>query len=300
MAKTKSKKIVFAYVPVLHSGYRRLFDRHIDADKFVLAGDVLKKELDYLRKDIRALPAEDIRDAVGAWYVDTDVVVENDVSLPSILDADEIVAPYEDITRQLLDDFSNKNIRYEKVFLRWHRDNVDEKQKINHETVSAGTFEKEVFAEALREAESTSEWYRRIGAVVAKDNKILLSARNRYGQSPHVVWSEGDPRDTSNRGKDIELSTSLHAERALVAEAARQGIALDGADMYVTTFPCPMCSKMIAASGFKRLYYLEGYVVLDGEDALSRGGVEIFKVSGVSLPDSDDTLPYPEKNRTAD
>jgi dCMP deaminase len=48
--------------------------------------------------------------------------------------------------------------------------------------------------------------------------------------------------------------------------------------MYVTTFPCPPCAKMIAFSGVKKLYYAGGYGVLDGEAIMKSKGVEIIFV----------------------
>jgi dCMP deaminase len=48
--------------------------------------------------------------------------------------------------------------------------------------------------------------------------------------------------------------------------------------MYVTDFPCPPCAKLIAAAGVKRLYFREGYAVLDGESVLEAAGVEVRQV----------------------
>ena len=48
--------------------------------------------------------------------------------------------------------------------------------------------------------------------------------------------------------------------------------------MYVTTFPCPTCAKLIAYSGIKKLYAGGGYAVLDGELVLKAKGVKIIFV----------------------
>ena len=70
----------------------------------------------------------------------------------------------------------------------------------------------------------------------------------------------------------------MHAEAAVIAEAAKKGIATQGCDVYATTFPCPTCAKLIAAAGIKKLYYQDGYALLDGENVLKSAGVKIIKV----------------------
>ena len=41
--------------------------------------------------------------------------------------------------------------------------------------------------------------------------------------------------------------------------AARQGISIEGATIYVTLEPCADCSKNIIASGIKRIVYENSY-----------------------------------------
>ena len=48
--------------------------------------------------------------------------------------------------------------------------------------------------------------------------------------------------------------------------------------MYMTDFPCPPCAKLIAGAGVAKLYFREGYAVLDGRDVLEAAGVEIVQV----------------------
>ena len=49
-------------------------------------------------------------------------------------------------------------------------------------------------------------------------------------------------------------------------------------EIYVTDFPCPPCAKLIAGAGIERVYYRQGYAVLDGADVLQAAGVEIVHV----------------------
>jgi len=48
--------------------------------------------------------------------------------------------------------------------------------------------------------------------------------------------------------------------------------------MYVTHFPCPVCAKLIALSGIKKIIYSKGSSVFDGERVMKSRGVEIIKI----------------------
>jgi len=57
----------------------------------------------------------------------------------------------------------------------------------------------------------------------------------------------------------IEFMRAVHAEMAALVDAARRGVSVNGATMYVTTFPCHLCSPHIVASGIRRVVYIEPY-----------------------------------------
>ncbi len=94
-------------------------------------------------------------------------------------------------------------------------------------------------------------------------------------QLPNIF---GDTRALFSKGDRIEYVTSAHAEVGVLGEAARRGIATEGAELYVTDFPCPYCARLIAKSGIKKLYFLKGYAVLEGDVFLKEAGVELIKV----------------------
>jgi dCMP deaminase len=52
---------------------------------------------------------------------------------------------------------------------------------------------------------------------------------------------------------------TIHAEMNAIAQAARSGVAIDNADIYVTASPCWNCFKVIINSGIKTIYYNEFY-----------------------------------------
>ena len=52
---------------------------------------------------------------------------------------------------------------------------------------------------------------------------------------------------------------TVHAEANAIVQAARHGVAIDGATIYVTASPCWNCFKLIANAGIKRVFYMEFY-----------------------------------------
>lgn len=56
-----------------------------------------------------------------------------------------------------------------------------------------------------------------------------------------------------------EYGRMTHAEMTAVCDAARLGISINGATIYVTTYPCHNCAKHLIASGVKRIVFVEPY-----------------------------------------
>ena len=52
---------------------------------------------------------------------------------------------------------------------------------------------------------------------------------------------------------------TVHAEANAILQAARHGVRIEGADIYVTASPCWNCFKLIANSGLKGILYGEFY-----------------------------------------
>jgi dCMP deaminase len=52
---------------------------------------------------------------------------------------------------------------------------------------------------------------------------------------------------------------TAHAEQNAIAQAARNGVATDGATLYCKMTPCYVCAKMIINSGIKRVVSMKDY-----------------------------------------
>jgi dCMP deaminase len=52
---------------------------------------------------------------------------------------------------------------------------------------------------------------------------------------------------------------TVHAEANALIQAARNGVRLDGSEIYVTASPCFNCFKLIVNAGIRTVYYGEFY-----------------------------------------
>jgi dCMP deaminase len=273
---------VLAYVPVLHEGYRRFLAAHGDGLPLYLIGPELHADSRPLAKDIRALAAELAASAIAGWGICSEVAVL-DVAGAELLAAasPSLVAPAEDVSYAVVDRwFGRCEVRYDTVFLRW--DKTRTVALLAPEAALAAADDPqlaELAAAASEQAERSVDWWRRVGAAIRFADGGLAAARNEHRPHELSAYAAGDPRANFYKGVALELSTAEHAEARLIAAAAREGRATEGAVMYVTDFPCPPCAKLIAAAGVARVYFRSGYAVLDGEDVLRAAGVEILQVA---------------------
>ncbi|MEX0934411.1 MAG: deaminase [Candidatus Saccharimonadales bacterium] len=275
-----SKQAIVAYIPALHQGYLNFFKEN-QGDVYVISEDLLKN-VPRLERDIRAMPARLIKDALDGINIATTIKLLNKANVEDIQKKyDKIVLPDEDVSRQFVEDYFNKvTVSFVPVFLRWDRQISTAETKVNpNRTISNDQLDKEMMIKASKEAEQSPDWWRQVGSVLVRNGEILLTAYNKplvaKDYSSNIF---GDPRSNFDAGEYIELSKAMHSEAFIVAQAAREGISLDGADIYVTTFPCPNCAKLIASSGVKKVYYSVGYSLLDAEDIFKAYDIEIILV----------------------
>jgi dCMP deaminase len=277
-----SEDCVLAYVPVLHEGYRRFFERHGRDRPLFLVGPELYAEYRPLAKDIRALPAELAASAVASWGIGVEVAVLDERGARELAAAEpRITMPAEDVSYQLTERFFARcDVRFDTVFLRWDKTRTTQLLEVRPQRVLSA---QEAFADLGLAAESAAEqsvdWWRRVGAAMRLADGALRTASNAHNPHPLSAYAAGDPRSNFHKGVALELSTATHAEARLIAEAARDGVQTRGAALYVTDFPCPPCAKLIAAAGIAELYFREGYAVLDGQDVLQAAGVAVLQVS---------------------
>lgn len=63
-----------------------------------------------------------------------------------------------------------------------------------------------------------------------------------------------------SRIKDLlEFGRIMHAEMAVIANAARRGTPLGGSTLFTTTYPCHECARLIVGTGIARVVYVDPY-----------------------------------------
>ena len=97
---------------------------------------------------------------------------------------------------------------------------------------------------AMRASDASKHRFR-VGAAIAKGNKVLVKAHNTPKTHP-----QGSGR-----------YSTLHAEAHAINKAVRQGISLEGTTIYVyrannnLAKPCPCCQGLIHKHGIKKVVY---------------------------------------------
>lgn len=121
---------------------------------------------------------------------------------------------------------------------------------------------------------------RKVGACVVKDKRILTTGYN--GAPTGITHCEevGCLREKLNipSGERHELCRGLHAEQNAIIQAAKIGLSLEGATMYVTNHPCFICAKMIINSGIEKVVYKDGYPDKMAENFFRESKIEVVKL----------------------
>ncbi|MHA1569998.1 MAG: deoxycytidylate deaminase [Alphaproteobacteria bacterium] len=122
---------------------------------------------------------------------------------------------------------------------------------------------------------------RSVGAVLVKDKNILATGYNGAPRDvPHCA-DVGCLRAERNvpSGQMHELCRGLHAEQNAIIQAAYHGVSIRNADLYSTTFPCIICTKMLINAGVKRIFYEEGYPDDLSAQMLEQAGITLIHLS---------------------
>jgi len=276
-----SEQVLLAYIPVLHEGYRRFIEAHGRGRRLFLIGPELHLDHRPLAKDIRALPPELVAPALDSWGICSEVAVL-DLAGAERLAREEprLTMPAEDISYIVAERFFARcDVRFDTVFLRWDKTRTAQLLEPGAPAALPGDpLLAELVGAAQEQAAGSVDWWRRVGAAIRFADGRTAALANEHLPHRLSAYAVGDPRANFSKGVALELSTAVHAEAGLIAQAARQGIPTAGSVMYVTDFPCPPCAKLIAGAGVARLYFRSGYAVLDGRDVLEAAGVELRQV----------------------
>jgi deoxycytidylate deaminase len=271
------------YAPVIHNGHVLFFDKYGGADvEVLLIGRSFAEDHPVVRKEIRALDPELILVSLRAMGLATRGRVVERGDLPAAIRPGRLVVPDEDLTRQLVEEHqldTIADVEYVRTFLRWDREWSRAGRPPEWDgAVAVDEYARQMQDLATRSADLSSDWWRQVGAVAVRDGVVLAAGFNRHLPSEYSPYVDGDPRNDFRRGVEMERTTSIHAEAAIVTRAAREGFSLRGADLHVGTFPCPGCARLVAEAGFARCFFAGGYSLLNGDEVMRAAGMKLIWV----------------------
>jgi dCMP deaminase len=92
-----------------------------------------------------------------------------------------------------------------------------------------------------------------VGAVLVRDRTILSTGYNGSIRGlPHCD-------EVGHMMENGHCVATVHAEANAIIQAAKNGVAIDGATIYTTASPCWPCFKLIGNAGLVRIVYGEFY-----------------------------------------
>ena len=109
-----------------------------------------------------------------------------------------------------------------------------------------------------------------VGAILVRDQRMIAGGYNgSVSGDKHCI-------DDGCYMVDGHCLGTIHAEMNAVLQCAKFGIPTDGAELYVTDFPCLQCTKMLLQAGVKKIHYLRNY----NNDSYA---LELLKLKEVAL-----------------
>jgi dCMP deaminase len=117
-----------------------------------------------------------------------------------------------------------------------------------------------------------------VGAVIVKNNRILASGYNGVPTGiQHCDEAGGCLREKLGipSGERHELCRGLHAEQNAIIQAAFHGSSIHDSELYCTTMPCIVCTKMLINAGIRKIIYCEGYPDPLAMEMLSESHIQV-------------------------
>ncbi len=276
-----SETWLLAYMPVYHAGWERLMNENPAIKNIALLAREELMTWSPTHKDIHGLSVTKMQELLRRWrrwkrveIVDEDWLkeMENEKGEVTL-----VIAKQEGLLEWVEENFGKKvKVKQQNIFVKWDKKNAVVEKKV--EANSVGDEERKLIEQVLLEGEKSSDWWRRVGCVLILSNGERIFTHNTHLPEEQTPYMVGDVRAQFHKGEHIELTSAIHAEALAIATAAKNGWATKGAEMIVSDFPCPVCAKLIAAAGVKKVFFHRGYSMLDGEEILKQAGVVIAQI----------------------
>lgn len=116
-----------------------------------------------------------------------------------------------------------------------------------------------------------------VGAVIVRDRTVLSTGYNGSVRGlPHC-------EDVGCIVEDGHCITTVHAEANAILQAAKNGVSIEGSELYTTASPCWNCFKLIANAGIRRIYYGEFYRDERSRETARQIGIELIDLQMPTL-----------------
>jgi dCMP deaminase len=127
------------------------------------------------------------------------------------------------------------------------------------------------FMNIARQAATRSTCDRKhVGAVIVRDKTILSTGYNGSIRGmPHCD-------DVGHLMENEHCVATVHAEANAIIQAAKNGVRIEGAELYTTASPCWNCFKLIANAGIVSVYYGEFYRDQRSLEIAGQLGIELI------------------------
>lgn len=113
-----------------------------------------------------------------------------------------------------------------------------------------------------------------VGATIVRDKRVISGGYNGS------VSGDVHCSDEGCYVVDGHCMRTIHAETNAIIQCAKFGASTEGAEIYVTHFPCLQCTKAIIQAGIQTLYYLHDYHNHPyAEQLLEHAGVAVEQVT---------------------
>lgn len=119
----------------------------------------------------------------------------------------------------------------------------------------------------------------RASCVIVKDNQILVTGYAGSPTSfPHCNEVGHQIKKLIHEDGTItqHCMRTVHAEQNALAQAARRGVAIDGATAYTNMTPCRTCAMLLINAGIKKVVCERKYHAgAESEQMLKKAGIKI-------------------------
>jgi dCMP deaminase len=92
-----------------------------------------------------------------------------------------------------------------------------------------------------------------VGAVIVRDKNILSTGYNGS------IKGQDHCNDDNHLIENNHCIRTIHAEANAIVQAAKNGVKIEDAIIYITASPCFNCFKLIANAGINKIIFIEFY-----------------------------------------